>query len=239
MRYLKVLSVGLLATIGVLAFAITATSSAAAVKLPDIHVLSGENYPLHLTFSDNKGTPTRLSNAKGGRLEGTGLLLLLLTVELSSLGSFEVLFLKVVEPKSGDTCITEGDHSGEVLLKGSFHIVPTTTTGAPAILYLFAPFQMTCGPLLAEFEGSSLSPIVFKAGSTESESLTSLCVVSEGNGKGIATVTEYINDNGTKVKATLKSELLGGGGLGQSALEVTGQICPEALGGKMFQVLQR
>jgi hypothetical protein len=237
MRHLKALMISLTAMFGVLAFAITATSSAATVALPDIHVLSGESYPLHLNFSDNKPTVTKLSNAKGGKLEGTGLLLLLLTVELSSLGSFEVLFLKVVEPKDGDSCITAGDHSGEVLLKGSFHIVPTSAAGEPAILYLFAPFDLTCGPLLAELEGSLLTPIVFKSGSTESESLTSLCVISTGNGKGVSTVTEYINDNGTKVKATLKSEL--GSGLGQSAIEVTGEVCPEALGGKMFQVLQR
>jgi hypothetical protein len=237
MRSLKALVISLTAMFGVLTFAITTASSAAPVTLPDIHVLSGESYPLHLNFSDNKPIATQLSNAKGGKLAGTGLLLLFLTFELSSLGSFEVLFLKVIEGKTGDSCITAGDHSGEVLLKGSFHIVPTTTAGAPAILYLFAPFDLTCGPLLAELEGGLLTPIVFKSGSTESESLTELCVVSTGNGKGVNSVTEYINDNGTKVKATIKSEL--GSGLGQSALEVAGEICPEALGGKMFQVLQR
>jgi hypothetical protein len=236
MRYLKVLGVGLLATLGVMAFTITATSSAATVTLPDVHVLSGESYPLHLQFSDNKGTLSKLSNAKGGKLEGSGLLLLFLTFGLSSLGSFEVLFLAVKEPKEAVSCITSGDHSGEVLLKGSFHIVPTSATGTPAILYLFKQFSITCGAKLFEVEGSSLSPITFP-GSSETESLTQLCGKSEGNGKGVASVTEYINDNGTKVKAVLTTEL--GSGPGQSAEEVTGEVCPEALEGKMFQVLQR
>jgi hypothetical protein len=236
MRYFKVLGVGLLAVFGVMAFAITATSSAATVTLPDVHVLSGESYPLHLNFSDNKPTASQLSNATGGKLQGTGLLLLFLTFGLSSLGSFEVLFLDVLNPKGGASCITAGDKSGEVLLKGSFHIVPTTTSGTPAILYLFAKFTITCGALKAHVEGSALSPITFP-GSSESESLTSLCGKSEGNGKGVANVREYINDNGTKVVAVLTSEL--GSGEGESAEEVVGEVCPEALEGKMFQVLQR
>jgi hypothetical protein len=236
MRYLKVLSVGLLATFAVLAFAITATSSAATVALPDIHVLSGESYPLHLNFSDNKSTSTKFTNAKGGKLESTGLLLLFLIFGLSSSGSFEVLYLKVMEPKRGDSCITSGDKSGEVLIKGSFRIVPTTATGTPAVLYLFAPYLLTCGPIIAEIEGSQLTQ-ESEGGSSESASLTEVCGVSEGNGKGKASLTEYINDNGTKVKATLKSEL--GFGIGESAEETAGEVCAEALGGKMFQVLQR
>jgi hypothetical protein len=153
-----------------------------------------------------------------------------------------VLFLKVLEPKTGDSCITTGDHSGEVLLKGSFHIVPTTTAGAPAILYLFAAFKLTCGPKTFKVSGAILTPIVFKSGSTESEDLTELCVVSTGNGAGKATATEYINDNGTKVDARLTTEL--GIGESESVIEVTGEICPEALRTSSglintFQILQR
>src|ERR1700685_179424 len=98
MRYFKVLGVGLLAVFGVMAFAITAMSSAATVTLPDAHLGAGESYPLHLQFSDNKPTASKLSNAAGGKLEGTGLLLLFLLTGLSSLGSFEVLFLDVLNP---------------------------------------------------------------------------------------------------------------------------------------------
>jgi hypothetical protein len=235
MRYLKVLGAGVLAVFGVMAFVITATSSAAAVALPDVHVLSGESYPLHLNFSDNKPTVTKLSNEAGGKLAGTGLLLLFLTFGLSSLGSFEVLFLKVLEPKTGNSCSTTGDSAGEVLLKGSFHIVPTKTTGATAVLYLFAPFKITCGTVKDSVEGSTLSPITEKG--TEGTNLTELCGTSTGNGKGTPTVTEYINDNGTKVKVALTSDI--GGLEGESAEEITGEVCPEALGGKMFQLLQR
>jgi hypothetical protein len=235
MRYLKVLGAGVLAVFGVMAFVITATSSAAAVALPDVHVLSGESYPLHLNFSDNKPTVTKLSNEAGGKLLGTGLLLLFLLVGLSSLGSFEVLFLQVLEPKTGNSCSTTGDSAGEVLLKGTFHIVPTSAAGATAVLYLFAPFKITCGTVKNTVEGDTLSPITEKG--TEGSNLTELCGTSEGNGKGEPKVKEYINDNGTKVKTLLNSDI--GGLEGESAEEVTGEVCPEALGGKMFQILQR
>jgi hypothetical protein len=235
MRYLKVLGAGVLAVFGVMAFVITATSSAAAVALPDVHVLSCESYPLHLNFSDNKPTVTKLSNEAGGKLFGTGLLLLFLIFGLSSLGSFEVLFLKVLEPKTGNSCSTTGDSAGEVLLKGSFHIVPTAPTGSTAILYLFAPFKITCGTVKNSVEGETLSPITEEG--TEGTDLTKLCGTSTGNGAGKPTVTEYINDNGTKVKVALTSDI--GGLEGESAEEVTGEVCPEALGGKMFQILQR
>jgi hypothetical protein len=242
MRHFKVLGIGLLAMFGVLAFAITTTSSAATVTLPDVHVLSTGTYPLHLSFSDNKPTATKLSNELGGELEGTGLLLLFLIFGLSSLGSFEVLFLKVLEPKTGNSCITSGDKSGEVLIKGSFHVVPTEPRGEPAVLYLYAPFKLTCGPKTFKVSGSVLTPARFKSGSTELEGLTEACGVSEGNGSGVAKVREYINDNGTKVVAVITSEL--GEGEGESALEVEGEVCPEALKTSSglvntFQVLQR
>jgi hypothetical protein len=235
MRHLKILAVSLLAMFGVMAFAITGTSSAAKVALPDVHVLSGESYPLHLNFSDNKPTVTKLSNEAGGKLLGTGLLLLALFFGLSSLGSFEVLMLKVLEPKTGNSCSTTGDSAGEVLLKGSFHIVPTSPTGTLAILSLFAPFKITCGTVKDSIEGSTLMSGPEQG--TEGSNLTEACGTSTGNGAGHPTVTEYINDNGTKVKVALTSDI--GGLEGESAVEVTGEVCAEALGGKMFQVLQR
>jgi hypothetical protein len=238
MRLLKVLSVGLLAMFSLQAFAITATSSAIVI-LPDTHVLSTETYPLHLSFSDNKPTAIKITNHLGGKLEATGLLLLSLTFGLSTPGSFEALFLKVLEPKANALCNTAGDPAGEVLLKGSFHVVPTTATGALAVLHLFAPFKIECQAGLKKFnvKGATLSSIVFKTGSTESESLTEGCGEVTGNGTGIPTLREYINDEGTKVKVQLLTDL--GVGEGESALEVGGEVCSEALGGKMFQILQR
>jgi hypothetical protein len=241
MRYLTVLGVGLLAMFGGMAFAIT-PASYAVVALPDTHVLSAETYPLRLSFSDNKPTAIKLSNAKGGKLEGTGLLLFSTTFGLAMPGSFEVSFLKVLEPKSIALCNSVGDPtgSGEVLVKGSLHIVPTTATGTPlAALELFAPFKIECeaGAKKFSIKGETLAEIKFKAGSTESESLTEGCVVATGNGAGKPNLSEYINDEDTKVKVQLLSEL--GSGEGESALEVRGEVCPEALGGKMFQVLQR
>jgi hypothetical protein len=239
MRYLKLLGVGLLAMFGVMACAITATSSAVVI-LPDTHVLSAETYPLRLSFSDNKPTAMKISNSKGAKLEGTGLLLLSTTLGLAMPGSFEVSFLKVLEPKSKVLCNSVGDPtgSGEVLVKGSFHIVPTTATGALAVLHLFAPFKIECeaGAKKFSIKGETLSEIKFP-GSSESESLTQGCGEITGNGAGVPTLKEYINDEGTKVKVQLLSEL--GSGEGETALEVAGEVCSEALGGKMFQVLQR
>jgi hypothetical protein len=240
MRYLTVLGVGLLAMFGGMAFAIT-PASYAAVALPDTHVLSTETYPLRLSFSDNKPTGIKISNKKGGKLEGTGLLLFSTTFGLAMPGSFEVSFLKILEPKAKALCNSVGapTGSGEVLVKGSLHIVPTTATGTPlAVLDLFAPFKIECEAGLKKFsiKGDTLSEIKFP-GSSESESLTQGCVEAKGNGAGVPTLKEYINDEGTKVKVQLLSEL--GSGEGETALEVVGEVCPEALGGKMFQVLQR
>jgi hypothetical protein len=236
MKHVRVLGVGLMMMLGVLAFAVTASSSATIV-LPDLHVLSAESYPLYLSFPDNKSTPMKLISAFGGKLIGTGVLLLFLTFELSSLGSFEVLFLKVTEPKENRTCNTGGDKEGEVLIKGSFHIVPTAATGTPAILYEFRESSLECGKGIksVKIKGDSLSPV--NLGTTkESEDYTSLGTEFEGNGKGKPSLTEYISDSGTKVKVKLESEF--GTGFAESAEEVGEEVCPETEK-KMFSILDR
>jgi hypothetical protein len=234
MRYLKLLSVGVMAVFAVFAFAVTASSS--ALVLPDIHVLSGETYPLHLNFSDNKTTHSNLNDTAGNKLEGTGLLLLFLTFELSSLGSFEALFLKVIN-KKGASCNSEGDPSGEVLIKGSFHIVPLNTSKEDAILYLFKELTIECnaGKEKVFVKGSLLSPINFK-GVAETSDFTELCGSALGDNKGKNTVTKYLEDAGNSAEAKIEANF--GTGFHQGAEEVP-EICPEALGGKMFQVLNR
>jgi hypothetical protein len=214
--------------------ALWVATSASALVLPDIHVLSGETYPLHLNFSDNKQTAFTLNDTAGDKLEGTGILLLLLTYELSSLGSFELLLLKLTT-KRGTACNTEGDATGEVLMTGSFHIVPLNTNKEDAILYLLKELTLACGREKELVRGSLLSPVNFK-GVAETGDFTELCTSLAGDSKGKNAVTRYLEDAGNFAPAKLELDL--GSGFIQGAVEFP-QICPEALGGKMFQILNR
>jgi hypothetical protein len=225
-----------IAGVVVAVLALWVATSASALVLPDIHVLSGETYPLHLNFSDNKKTAADVNDTAGNKLEGTGLLLLFLTFELSSLGSFAALFLKVTN-KRGASCNSEGDPAGEVLVTGSFHIVPLNTSKEDAFLYLYKELTIECnaGKEKVFVKGRFLSLINFK-GVAETGDFTEMCTLLSGDKKGKDNVTKYLEDAGNA--ATAKIELNFGTGFLQGALEVP-EICPEALGGKMFQVLNR
>jgi hypothetical protein len=218
--------------IAVLALCIA--TSASALVLPDIHVLSGETYPLHLNFSDNKTTAFNSNDTAGDRLLGSGILLLLLTFELSSLGSFGLLFLKVITTH-GASCNSEGDSSGEMLIKGSFHIVPLNTNKEDALLYLFKEFTIECGTELVKVRGSFLSRINFR-GVAETGDFTELCTSLSGDFKGKNTITKYLEDAGNSVPAILEVNLKT---VWLRAAWEFPELCPEALAGKMFQVLSR
>src|ERR1700683_1677879 len=89
MRCLKLFGVGLVAL-----FTLALTSSSFA-QLPDISVALGGTYPLHLEVTALNGR-TELQTEGFESLVGTGLLLLLLAAQLTSLGSFELLFTSVL-----------------------------------------------------------------------------------------------------------------------------------------------
>jgi hypothetical protein len=235
MRHLKILGMTLIA---MFALGIMATSASAEQVLPDIHALATIEYPLHLQFNDNGTTPSKLTDVAGNELSGKGLLLLFLLKELSALGEFEVLFLHVEKLVKGvgTPCKKAGEKAtGEVLITGTFHIVPLNTLHEDGVLYLFNELEIECGLAKVKVRGAVISTVNYKT-VKESEDFTELCGKLEGNGAGKNKLTEYLNDNGTKVKAILEAEF--GNGFKQAAEEV-GEICPVTLNKGMFSVLQR
>jgi hypothetical protein len=85
MRQLKILGAAWLA---IFALGITATSALAI--LPDLHCLKSEEpgttkCPVHFHFADNGTTRTEFQSTAGGKMEGKGVSILLLTKELSGL----------------------------------------------------------------------------------------------------------------------------------------------------------
>lgn len=229
MRPLKVLGLVLVA---IFALGITATSALAELELPDVHVLAGEAYPLHLNFADDGKTKTVLQSTGGGKAEGKGVSVLLLIKELSSLGTFEAIFLNV---KLGTAaCTGEGDKVEEVLTKGEFHIVHLKTKPLTlGIAFLLELVLFLCGKLKVHVLGCALSSL---NATKEMEDLTEVGGNLEADKKGKNLLTKYIDDNEKELECKLESNV--GGGFAQSSEEIEGTVLLKALESKMFEFLK-
>lgn len=227
MRHLKILGVALVA---MFALGITATS---AFALPDISIALGGAYPIHLQFGDNGKTKSLLETITGAALHGEGLLLLLLTKELSSLGTYEALFLNVIGPLPKTTnCNTEGDKKGEVLTTGTFHVVYIKLTPLTlGIAFLTAPVTIKCEKTTTKVEGCALSTLEAAEGE-----LTKVSGELKGE-KGKNNLTKYFNSEGKEVECKLLSNF--GTGNQQSDEVVAEPIPLEVLEGKMFEITGR
>jgi hypothetical protein len=232
MKHLKLLGVALVAlfTLGLTA----ATSSFA--QLPDVSIALGGSYPLHLEVT-LLNVATQLATTGTEALKGTGLLLLFLTEQLTSLGSFEVLFTSVLNPSSGEKCFSENgttkDTAGEVLTLGTFHVV-LRPGGSLGELFLVQPLKVVCGTVTVHVRGSVLSSI--NGAGTEGSELTALKGLLHGE-KGKPELTEYLNNGGTIVGAKLESDF--GTGFLTSDESVEGEVTATALEGKMFVITTR
>jgi hypothetical protein len=241
MRHLKVLGVALAA---MFALGMSATS-AFAIELPDVHVLPGETYPVHAEFPDNGATVSKLLDVSGNELSGKGLKVLFILKELSALGEFEALFLKVLRLPAKVACNTEGDKTetagGEVLIKGTYHIVLAVegTARPPAVLYLFNELKIKCGSATIKVKGAAISTFNTE-NKKETEDFTQLCGELKGNTKGVNKLTKYLNDEGKEVEGKLEDNF--GNGFVQSAEEVEEEVCAKILPtslGLMVSVLNR
>jgi len=235
MKCLKLFGVGLVAL-----FTLALTASSSFAQLPDVSIALGGTYPLHLEVTI-LNVVTELSTTGGSHLKGSGVLLLLLTEELTSLGSFEVLFTSVLNPqaeKQPTSCISENgttkDSSGLVLTLGTFHIVllPHASLG---LLFLVQPLKIICGPVTIHVRGLALSWINNATG-TEGTEYTALTGILQGK-EGKPEVTEYLNEGGTIVKAVLESDF--GTEFQASDEDVETAVTATALEGKMFVIKPR
>jgi hypothetical protein len=219
----------------------TATS---AFALPDVSVtLEGASYPLHLEVT-LLTVKTKLTNVVKENLKGKGLLLLYLLTELGHLGTFEALFTEVVN-KAGTKCFSEEnakpDPSGEVLTKGTWHLVYTSLTLSTqglqlGVLYLVSPVEVVCGTEIIKVKGDTLSS-VDTLPLPETEEFTKLSGVLLGNEEGKPNITVFYNEGGTSTKAKLEANF--GSGFKEADEEVEELITVTALKGAMFVVTSR
>ncbi len=199
MKRLKLLGVMLVA---MCAMGLMATS---AFALPDVSItLSGSAYPLHLNYT-SPTVQTLLEEAAGGRLKGVGLTLLLLTGELTSLGTFRADFTNVEEVKSLKKCNSTSDATGVVLTEGSFHVVYTNLSPLlMGVLYLPKEVVILCEGFNLNVRGSVLSSL--NAAGNEATELTNVSgTLAKGATAGSQQITEFYNDAGTKLVAKLES----------------------------------
>jgi hypothetical protein len=220
-----------------LAMTVVATSAmgpltASALALPGISITLSGTYPLRLATT-LLSAKAQLSTATAV-LKGEGVLLSLLTSEVTSAGTFEAL-VDHVENSEGMKCSSSGDKEGEVLTKGTFDVVYTSLSPATlGILYLPSEAMITCAAEKIRVRGSILSSV---GSSEESSELTQLASLFHGNGSGKPTITTYYNNSGESIKAKLEANF--GSGFEESADEIEPQVTPLASGNKMFVILQQ
>jgi hypothetical protein len=229
MKHVKLFGVALVALL-----ALGVTTATSAFALPDVSLtLAGSSFPLHLNVT-LLTVPTALTSSSGANLTGEGILLLLLTNSLSSLGTFESTFLKVAEKTT--KCNTSGAAEGVVETKGTYHIVYTSLSPLTlGELFLVQPLTIKCGASEIDVRGSVLSSIT--GAGTEGTELTSVSGVLSGNGKGKPSLVTYYNQGGTAVKAKLESEF--GAGFVETAEEVKETVTVSALKTNMFVITGR
>jgi hypothetical protein len=225
--------------------------ASSAFALPDISVTLCEpncsrSYPLHLNYLSNT-VKTELQDANGGVLHGTGLHVLYLIGELTALGTFRAIFLKV--ERNTEKCFNQGvEANGEVLTEGSFHVVYTSLAGSSqglqlGILFLVTELNEAHGNIIKcprngffiEVRGSVIGT-VNQNGSSNNTQLTGVKGVLNGT-KGKQEFRAYWNDAGAALLAKLESDE--GGGFKESNQIVEGEPEATALEGKMFVVTSR
>jgi hypothetical protein len=225
-----------------IACAVGAAMVSSAFALPDISVELGGTYPLHLEVT-LLAIITKLSNVVKENINGEGLLILYLLTALGHLGTYEALVTKM--GKGPVKCFSEEsgkkDPTGEILAKGSWHLVYTSLAGSAqglqlGILRLVSPLHVKCGTEEVQIRGDSLSSVESLSG-TEATDYTSLTGILRGNGEGVPNIKFFYNEGGTSVKAKLEANF--GTGFKEAAEEVEGPVTVTALEGKMFVVTAR
>jgi len=197
-----------------------AASAAMAVTLPSILFLAGKTSAVAKATSTSA---TSLETVVGSKLTGKGVEVTLTTTTAgSALGTYVSLFKEVAE--GTNKCKTGTLAAGNVEIAGEFHLV--TISEVPLVmgtLFLVPVTTILCGTtekpekVKIKVEGSALSAF---SGTFNSE-------IKEFSGtllasKGKPSKTAYLNDAGTTLNASLKSNF--GLGLEESAENVTEPI---------------
>lgn len=238
MRYVNRLALAL-ATAFMLVLATTISASA----LPDISLtLSGATYPDQMSITALT-VKTKIADVAKNILKGEGVLLVAYLNELGHLGTYEALLTKV--EKESTLCFSEEggkkDSSGEVLTRGTWHLVYTSLAGSPqglqlGLLALTSPVTVKCGSSEVMIKGDGLGSVDTLTGG-ETEEYTQLGGVVKGNGEGTPNIRFFYNEAGTGVKA--KTEVNFGTGFKEAAEEDEESVAVTGAEGKMIVITSR
>jgi hypothetical protein len=178
-------------------------SPAPALELPDVHVLSGETYPVRGEGKVEGTEVGELETELGEKLTSTTVKFELELLELSSLGPMTITLTGIVEPKSKTVCHTSGDADGTVKLPSEYHVVDTSTSPlTAALLILFKELVVECNS--GKLKLKVRSPSVVKLEKvTSGADVASYGFVWKCTGKGKQELKNYLNDAGGTVKGVL------------------------------------
>jgi hypothetical protein len=202
--------------LAILAVSAIASASASALALPTLKFLTGETYPV--TFSGTTTATAFLETAIGEKITATQTKL---TGELTAgvLGPFTADFTgaKLKE----NSCNTEGDAAGVILIKGEFHLVFDSFEPLhAAILLLVGETAIKCGATTIHVKGELLGLVEPINTETTTFKVKTHCVVGK---KGLQEDLTYWNDAGTKKeKTTLEANF--GLGFEKACEEVPGEF---------------
>ncbi len=189
------------ALVGLLLAASVATSSAAAVELPEFGVET------RFTGTDGK----MKLNLTGGETKcnsGTNSF----SPSSKRLGTFTIDFKEC--SLGGKECHSEGDAEGIVLIAGEYHLV-RIKAGDAGVWFLLTTVKLTCKflSLKEELKGNVLG-LITPIGTKTTRFTININVI-----EGKQETTEFENDGGEKVKASLEANT-NGGSFKQTTIEV-------------------
>jgi hypothetical protein len=198
-----------------------------AFALPDLGLLSGENFPGE---AKARSTATvALENSGGSVLTGTGVETKLVWASLSALGVYTSEFKSV--GKGTIKCETTGAGAGNVLVGGEVHLVFTSTSPLTVAMLLLVPeITLECAGLDIKVRGAVLGTY----GSALNADLTTFTGELKGS-LGVQNLTKYFNNGGTVVEASLLSSVEGGA-FKKSSLNIAAAQEFKVEGGKMIIV---
>lgn len=165
-------------------------------------VLPGDSLPVTAEGHTAKGTgAVVLESEVGSTLSGEEAKVAL---ELkTNLGPASADLVNVVEPKSKESCHTEGDAAGVVLVKGEYRVVFTSFEPLEiGLLFLFSEVTVICGKLKIKITAPILGHI---NPGTKGAEVTSFGLGVHCKGKGKQALTSYFNTEGKAIEKQLLS----------------------------------
>jgi hypothetical protein len=160
---------------------------------------------------------------------------LLLTNELSSLGTFSATFLNF--KKGTTTCNSVGDAKEVMLLSGPFHIVyihlspkETLTIGAALLI---TPLTVECAKVTVKMSGCVLAGVEGQS----KEDVTTILGLLQGDGKGKNLLTKYW-DNEKELECIFLTDFETGSKQTELSVGTSKELIElVSLGNQMFTIL--